>query len=166
MTNVNDPNKASAAACAGHRRRGLSGHQSDPISCSRRGVEVTSLDIEPFTYPERDRSRDRAATSATRRRSSARWRDVDVVVHCAAALPLYTPAGHLHDRRRRHPHRPRVGSRARASSARSTFPRPRSTASPTIIRCWRTTGWTASGRTGRPRSRPRWSRSRSARRGW
>ncbi len=57
-----------------------------------RGHEVVSLDIAPFDYPERDRItevtgdiRDRAAVD----RAIA---DCDLVVHCAAALPLYKPA--------------------------------------------------------------------------
>ena len=52
-----------------------------------RGADVRSLDIAPFDYPERDRVdavrgdiRDAAAVDAA-------LRDVDVVVHCAAALP-------------------------------------------------------------------------------
>jgi nucleoside-diphosphate-sugar epimerase len=56
-----------------------------------RGVAVTSLDIEPFTYPEKTRVnaivgdiRDKAAVQRA-------LEGVDAVVHCAAALPLYTP---------------------------------------------------------------------------
>ncbi|MBA2543683.1 MAG: NAD(P)-dependent oxidoreductase [Deltaproteobacteria bacterium] len=56
-----------------------------------RGDQVTSLDREPFSYPERDRVtevtgdiRDRAAVE----RAVA---GCDVVVHAAAALPLYEP---------------------------------------------------------------------------
>jgi nucleoside-diphosphate-sugar epimerase len=56
-----------------------------------RGHQVVSLDIADFTYPERNRIaeikgdiRDRAAVD----RAMA---GVDVVVHTAAALPLYTP---------------------------------------------------------------------------
>jgi len=57
-----------------------------------RGQDVTSLDLAPFDYPERDRVRvvdgdirDRAAV--TRAIAGAA-----VVVHAAAALPLYAPA--------------------------------------------------------------------------
>ncbi len=53
-----------------------------------RGWAVRTLDIAPFDYPERDRVeaitgdiRDRAAVQAA-------MRDVQSVVHCAAALPL------------------------------------------------------------------------------
>ncbi len=53
-----------------------------------RGVQVRSLDIAPFDYPERDRIeailgdiRDPGAVESS-------LRDVDCVVHCAAALPL------------------------------------------------------------------------------
>ncbi len=56
-----------------------------------RGHEVVSLDIAPFDYPEKDRIsvvegdiRDRAAVD----RAIA---GCDMVVHCAAALPLYAP---------------------------------------------------------------------------
>jgi nucleoside-diphosphate-sugar epimerase len=56
-----------------------------------RGHAVRSLDIAPFAYPERDRIeavqgdiRDRGAVD----RAVA---GVDVVFHCAAALPLYGP---------------------------------------------------------------------------
>jgi nucleoside-diphosphate-sugar epimerase len=54
-----------------------------------RGHEVVSLDIAPFDYPERDRIievtgdiRDRAAVDKA-------MQGVDVVIHTAAALPLY-----------------------------------------------------------------------------
>ena len=56
-----------------------------------RGHEVVSLDVAPFSYPERDcitvidgDIRDRAAVD----RALA---GCDMMVHCAAALPLYTP---------------------------------------------------------------------------
>jgi nucleoside-diphosphate-sugar epimerase len=56
-----------------------------------RGHEVVSLDLEPFDYPERDRIteirgdiRDRAAVDRA-------IEGCDLVVHAAAALPLYTP---------------------------------------------------------------------------
>lgn len=56
-----------------------------------RGYAVTSLDIAPFDYPERERVtvvtgdiRDRAAVTQA-------MTGVDLVVHTAAALPLYTP---------------------------------------------------------------------------
>jgi nucleoside-diphosphate-sugar epimerase len=57
-----------------------------------RGHEVVSLDTAPFDYPERDRItevqgdiRDRAAVDRA-------MQGCDLVVHGAAALPLYTPA--------------------------------------------------------------------------
>jgi nucleoside-diphosphate-sugar epimerase len=56
-----------------------------------KGQRVVSLDIAPFDYPERDRVtlhtgdiRDRAAVDKA-------MHGVDIVVHTAAALPLYTP---------------------------------------------------------------------------
>jgi nucleoside-diphosphate-sugar epimerase len=57
-----------------------------------RGHAVRSLDIAPFDYPERDRVeihtgdiRDKAAVDRA-------MEGVDIVVHTAAALPLYKPA--------------------------------------------------------------------------
>ncbi|HRJ43138.1 MAG TPA: NAD-dependent epimerase/dehydratase family protein, partial [Caldilineaceae bacterium] len=56
-----------------------------------RGYAVTSLDIAPFDYPEREQVtiltgdiRDKAAVAQA-------MAGVDQVVHTAAALPLYTP---------------------------------------------------------------------------
>ena len=56
-----------------------------------RGLRLRSLDIAPFDYPERDRIeamlgdiRDAAAVERA-------MEGVDVVVHCAAALPLASP---------------------------------------------------------------------------
>src|SRR5690606_29619263 len=57
-----------------------------------RGHRVTSLDIAEFDYPERSHAqvttikgdiRDRAAVDRA-------MQGVDIVVHCAAALPLYS----------------------------------------------------------------------------
>lgn len=56
-----------------------------------RGVEVTSLDIAPFDYPERDRVRVLDGDIRDRAAVDAALRDVSLVVHCAAALPLYKP---------------------------------------------------------------------------
>lgn len=57
-----------------------------------KGHNVTSLDIADFTYPERDRIteikgdiRDRAAVDRA-------MQGIDIVVHTAAALPLYSEA--------------------------------------------------------------------------
>jgi len=56
-----------------------------------KGYAVVSLDIAPFDYPERDRVtvvtgdiRDQAAVKQA-------MKGIDVVVHTAAALPLYSP---------------------------------------------------------------------------
>lgn len=56
-----------------------------------RGHKVVSLDIAPFDYPERDRVA--AITGDIRDRSSVdrAMQGVDIVVHTAAALPLYKP---------------------------------------------------------------------------
>jgi nucleoside-diphosphate-sugar epimerase len=57
-----------------------------------RDQEVTSLDVAPFDYPERDRIR---VVDGDIRRPADVARaieDATVVVHAAAALPLYSPA--------------------------------------------------------------------------
>ena len=57
-----------------------------------RGQHVASLDIAPFDYPERERVT--IFTGDIRRREDLRaaLAGVDIVVHCAAALPLYSRA--------------------------------------------------------------------------
>lgn len=57
-----------------------------------RGHEVTSLDLEPFDYPD-CRSRIREVRGDIRDAAAVRdsLHDVQIVVHCAAALPLYKP---------------------------------------------------------------------------
>src|SRR5215218_1164481 len=57
-----------------------------------RGHNVVSLDIAPFDYPEKNRIK--AITGDIRDRSSVdrAIEGVDIVVHTAAALPLYKPA--------------------------------------------------------------------------
>src|SRR5215208_5061074 len=54
--------------------------------------KVVSLDIAPFDYPEKDRVK--IVTGDIRDRSSVdrAMEGVDIVVHTAAALPLYKPA--------------------------------------------------------------------------
>ncbi|HWN72026.1 MAG TPA: NAD-dependent epimerase/dehydratase family protein, partial [Haliangium sp.] len=56
-----------------------------------RGQEVTSLDVAPFDYPERDRVR--VAQGDIRRRDDVEraMEGATIVCHTAAALPLYTP---------------------------------------------------------------------------
>ncbi len=58
-----------------------------------RGYQVTSLDLEPFTYPD-CQAQVRAVTGDIRRTADVAHaiEGCDMVVHCAAALPLYTPA--------------------------------------------------------------------------
>ena len=57
-----------------------------------RGVKVTSLDIAEFDYPERDQVR--IVTGDIRKREDVdkSLEGVDMVVHTAAALPLYSEA--------------------------------------------------------------------------
>ncbi|MEL6526210.1 MAG: NAD-dependent epimerase/dehydratase family protein, partial [Chloroflexota bacterium] len=56
-----------------------------------RGHEVVSLDVMPFDYPERDRVTEIVGDIRDRAAVDQAMQDVDVVVHTAAALPLYTP---------------------------------------------------------------------------
>jgi nucleoside-diphosphate-sugar epimerase len=56
-----------------------------------RGCEVTSLDIAPFDYPERDRIREVTGDIRNRADVDKSLEGVDVVCHTAAALPLYKP---------------------------------------------------------------------------
>jgi nucleoside-diphosphate-sugar epimerase len=55
------------------------------------GHGVTSLDIADFDYPERDRVRVVRGDIRDRAAVERAVSDVDIVVHTAAALPLYTP---------------------------------------------------------------------------
>jgi nucleoside-diphosphate-sugar epimerase len=57
-----------------------------------RGYEVTSLDLESFDYPERDRIVEHIGDIRNRETVDAVMKDQDYVVHAAAALPLYKPA--------------------------------------------------------------------------
>lgn len=55
-----------------------------------RGCEVTSLDVAAFDYPERDRVRAVDGDIRDRAAVADAMEGADVVVHCAAALPLYS----------------------------------------------------------------------------
>lgn len=55
------------------------------------GDEVRSFDIAHFTYPEATRIEVVFGDIRDREKVRVAMRDVDVVVHCAAALPLYPP---------------------------------------------------------------------------
>jgi len=57
-----------------------------------RGDAVTSLDREPFEYPERDRIREVRGDIRDPAAVARAVDGCDVVVHAAAALPLYPPA--------------------------------------------------------------------------
>jgi nucleoside-diphosphate-sugar epimerase len=57
-----------------------------------RGDQVTSLDREPFDYPERSRITEVVGDIRDRNAVEAAAEGCEVVVHAAAALPLYTPA--------------------------------------------------------------------------
>ena len=57
-----------------------------------RGQEVVSLDIADFNYPERDQISEIRGDIRERATVEGAMDQVDIVVHCAAALPLYTPA--------------------------------------------------------------------------
>jgi nucleoside-diphosphate-sugar epimerase len=56
-----------------------------------RGHEVVSLDIAPFEYPERDQITEIQGDIRDRAMVDKAMQGVEVVVHCAAALPLYKP---------------------------------------------------------------------------
>lgn len=55
-----------------------------------RNHEVTSLDIAEFDYPEKDRVRIVVGDIRNSDDAAEAMRDVEYVVHCAAALPLYS----------------------------------------------------------------------------
>jgi len=54
-----------------------------------RGHQVTSIDIALFDYPEKDRVRIVTGDIRDRARVAEAMEGVEIVVHCAAALPLY-----------------------------------------------------------------------------
>jgi len=53
-------------------------------------TDITSLDLEPFDYPEKDKIN--AVIGDIRDKAMVKkcMQDVELVIHCAAALPLYT----------------------------------------------------------------------------
>ena len=53
--------------------------------------DIVSLDIEDFAYPERDRINEITGDIRDRTLVDRAMDGVDFVVHCAAALPLYSP---------------------------------------------------------------------------
>ncbi|MXV92010.1 MAG: NAD-dependent epimerase/dehydratase family protein [Chloroflexi bacterium] len=57
-----------------------------------RGHEVVSLDIADFAYPERDQIHEIRGDIRHADAVENAMRGVDIVVHCAAALPLYSRA--------------------------------------------------------------------------
>lgn len=57
-----------------------------------RGMAVRSYDIAPFDYPEADRIDILQGDIRDLSLHDRAFRDIDVVVHCAAALPLAPPA--------------------------------------------------------------------------
>ncbi len=56
-----------------------------------KGEVVRSLDLEPFEYPEKDRIEWVVGDVRDPAMVECMVKDIDVVVHCAAALPLYSP---------------------------------------------------------------------------
>ncbi len=56
-----------------------------------RGHSVTTLDIAPFDYPERDRITEVMGDIRKRADVDKAMQGAEIVVHTAAALPLYTP---------------------------------------------------------------------------
>src|SRR5262245_44291345 len=57
-----------------------------------RGHKVTSLDIADFDYPERSQINDVRGDTRDRAMVDKVMEGIDVVVHTAAALPLYSEA--------------------------------------------------------------------------
>ncbi len=57
-----------------------------------RGHEVVSLDLESFTYPERDQITEVTGDIRNKADVEKALEGCDMVIHCAAALPLYKPA--------------------------------------------------------------------------
>jgi len=55
-----------------------------------RGHRVVNIDFAPFDYPERDRVTSHLSDSRDRAAVDRAVAGADVVVHCAAALPLYS----------------------------------------------------------------------------
>ncbi len=55
-----------------------------------RGHRVTSLDIEPFDYPERAQITEITGDIRDRAKVDAAMQGIDIVIHTAAALPLYS----------------------------------------------------------------------------
>lgn len=55
-----------------------------------RGCHVRSLDIAPFAYPEKKRVEVITGDIRNRKDVDLAMKGIDVVVHCAAALPLYS----------------------------------------------------------------------------
>ncbi len=56
-----------------------------------RGHRVVSLDLEPFDYPERGQITEIQGDIRHRETVDRAMQGVNIVVHCAAALPLYSP---------------------------------------------------------------------------
>lgn len=55
-----------------------------------RGHNVTSLDLQPFDYPERPQITEVTGDIRDRRKVDEAMQGIDIVIHTAAALPLYT----------------------------------------------------------------------------
>lgn len=56
-----------------------------------RDHEVVSLDIAPFDYPERGQITEIVGDIRDRTKVDEAMKDIDIVIHTAAALPLYSP---------------------------------------------------------------------------
>lgn len=56
----------------------------------RKGNKVRSLDIAPFDYPEKDKIEEINGDIRDKKIVAKSMEGVDVVIHCAAALPLYS----------------------------------------------------------------------------
>ena len=61
------------------------------INLLARGHELSSLDVEEFDYPERGRIETIKADIRDKALVDRAMEGIDLVVHTAAALPLYSP---------------------------------------------------------------------------
>jgi nucleoside-diphosphate-sugar epimerase len=84
MTTTTTPNTVLITGGAGFLGINLARH------LLARGCKVVSLDIAPFTYPERDQITEITGDIRDREAVNRAMQGVDMVVHTAAALPLYS----------------------------------------------------------------------------
>ena len=57
---------------------------------SKKNVEIISYDLEPFSYPEKKKIKAVRGDIRDSKKVTRAMKGADIVVHCAAALPLYS----------------------------------------------------------------------------